>query len=57
MRDEDGPVISKMFYQKLFEGDIITADVIPYALDYAVTKLRESGAPVERWAAFVHVGA
>jgi hypothetical protein len=57
MRDEDGPVVSKAFYEKLFEADTITADAIPYALDHAVRKLRESGAPVERWATFIHVGA
>jgi hypothetical protein len=57
MRDEDGPVVSKAFYEKLFEGDTITADAIPYALDHAVRKLRESGAPVGSWATFIHVGA
>jgi hypothetical protein len=57
MRDEDGPVISKAFYEKLFEADTITADAIPRALDHAVRKLRESGAPVGRWATFIHVGA
>jgi hypothetical protein len=57
MRDEDGPVVSKAFYAKLFEGDTITADAIPYALDHAVRMLRESGAPIGNWATFIHVGA
>jgi hypothetical protein len=57
MRDEDGPVVAKAFYEKLFEGETITADAIPYALDHAIRKLRESGVPVERWATFIHVGA
>jgi hypothetical protein len=57
MRDEDGPVVAKAFYEKLLEGDTITADAVPYALDHAVRKLRESGVPVERWATFIHVGA
>jgi hypothetical protein len=57
MRDEDGPVVAKAFYEKLLEGDAITADAVPYALDYAVRKLRESGAPVGSWATFIHVGA
>jgi hypothetical protein len=57
MRDDDGPVVSKAFYEKLLEGDTITADAIPYALDHAVRTLRESGASVERWATFIHVGA
>jgi hypothetical protein len=57
MRDEDGPFISKAFYEKLFEGDTITADAIPRALDHAVQKLRHSEASIERWATFIHVGA
>jgi hypothetical protein len=38
-------------------GDSITADAVPHALDHAVRKLRESGAPVASWATFIHVGA
>jgi hypothetical protein len=57
MRDEDGPIVSKAFYEKLLEGETITADTIPYALDHAVRKLRESGAPIGSWATFIHVGA
>jgi hypothetical protein len=57
MRDDDGPVIAKAFYEKLFESKTISGDAIPYALDHAVKKLRESGAPVERWATFIHIGA
>jgi hypothetical protein len=33
------------------------AVAIPRALDHAVTKLRESGAPIGSWATFIHVGA
>jgi hypothetical protein len=57
MRDADGPVVSKAFYEKLFEGEMITADAIPRALDHAVTELRKSGAPIGSWATFIHVGA
>jgi hypothetical protein len=57
MRDADGPVVSKAFYEKLLEGETITASTIPYALDHAVRKLRESGAPIWCWAGFIHVGA
>jgi hypothetical protein len=57
MSDQDGPVVAKAFYEKLLEGETITADAIPYALDHAVRKLRESGAPIGRWATFIHVGA
>jgi hypothetical protein len=57
MSDADGPYVAKRFYSKLFEGEVIDVDSIPYALDEAVTALRMSGAPPERWATFVHMGA
>jgi hypothetical protein len=57
MDDADGPRVAKLFYERLFVEDIITLDSIPYALDYAVAELRESGVPPERWATFIHVGA
>jgi hypothetical protein len=57
MNDGDGPFIAKTFYEELFKGDTIDADMIPYALDYAVTKLRETGASPGRWATFIHMGA
>jgi hypothetical protein len=57
MSDVDGPLIAKYFYERLFAEDMITVDAIPYALDYAVTELRKAGAPPERWATFIHVGA
>jgi hypothetical protein len=57
MEDIDGPQVAKLFYEKLFAEDTITLDVIPYALDYAVSELRKSGVPPRRWATFIHVGA
>jgi hypothetical protein len=57
MNDADGPQIAKLFYEKLFSEDIITLDSVPYALDHAVSELRASGVPPERWAPFVHIGA
>jgi hypothetical protein len=57
MKDEDGPAIAGSFYAKLFESDVISTDAIPRALDDAVRRLREGGAPPERWATFIHVGA
>jgi hypothetical protein len=57
MRDEDGPFIAKHFYLTLFKSKMIDLDTIAYALDHAVTALRESGAAPERWATFVHMGA
>jgi hypothetical protein len=57
MNDEDGPYVAERFYKKLFEKERIVADDVAYALDYAVTELRRSGVPPERWATFIHVGA
>jgi hypothetical protein len=57
MKDSDGPVIAKLFYEKLFESKTINAESIPYALDHAVSTIRKSGASWERWATFIHMGA
>jgi hypothetical protein len=57
MRDQDGPRIAKLFYEKLFAKEEISLDDIPYALDYAVGELRRAGVPPERWATFIHMGA
>jgi hypothetical protein len=57
MRDADGPSIAKAFYKHLFESGVIDVTTIAYALDHAVTALRKTGAPPERWAVFVHMGA
>jgi hypothetical protein len=56
MGDEDGPFIARHFYQELFAHQFVGVDSVPYALDYAVAKLRKSGVPPERWATFVHMG-
>jgi hypothetical protein len=57
MNDADGPLVAKLFYERLFAEDVITLDAIPFALGYAVTELRKCGVPPERWATFVHIGA
>lgn len=57
MRDNDGPFITKRFYEKLFAAETIGVDEIAHALNDAVTELRHSGVPPERWATFVHMGA
>jgi hypothetical protein len=57
MRDEDGPVVARRFYERLFESETIDTDAVAYALDEAVAALRASGAPADRWATFVHMGA
>jgi hypothetical protein len=57
MNDADGPLVATLFYEKLFEEEVITVDAIPYALDYAISELRKSGAAPERWTTFIHMGA
>jgi hypothetical protein len=57
MNDQDGPFIAERFYEKVFESETIDVDTIAYALDHAVGELRGSGAPPERWATFIHMGA
>jgi hypothetical protein len=59
MSDADGPQMAKIFYEQLFQKDAvnISPDDVPYALDYAASELRNGGAPPERWATFIHLGA
>jgi hypothetical protein len=57
MGDRDGPFVAKLFYEQLFTAEVIDADAVAYALDHAVAELRYSGAPPERWATFIHMGA
>jgi hypothetical protein len=57
MNDADGPKMAQWFYEALLENETIELDDIPYALDAAVQKLRESGAPPRRWATYMHWGA
>ena len=53
----DGPQVAKWFYENLFAREVIDADSVAYALDYAVGKLRESGVPSHQWVPFIHMGA
>ena len=57
MKDEDGPTISRMVYKELMKKDYLDLDIIPYALNDAVQKLRRMGAPPARWAPYIHIGA
>jgi hypothetical protein len=56
MHDEDGPNVTRWFYEALFARDTLDLDDIAYALDLAIAKLREKGVPASRWAAFIHIG-
>jgi hypothetical protein len=57
MYDMDGPKMAQWFYETLLENEKIELDDIPYALDAAVKRLRDSGASPARWATYVHFGA
>ena len=58
MDDVDGPAVAQIVYEELFsaEAEVLDADVIPYALDLAVRKLRAKGLATSRWAPYVHLG-
>jgi hypothetical protein len=55
--DVDGPKVAKWFYEELLVTEVIDADAVAYALDYAVGQLRELGLSPDRWAPFIHMGA
>jgi CHAT domain-containing protein len=58
MGDIDGPIVAKTVYEELFagDGDILDFNVVPYALDAAVRKLRAQGLEPSRWAPYIHIG-
>jgi hypothetical protein len=60
MGDFDGPVIAESIYASLFadkrESEFLDPDDIPYALDNAVQKLRNSGLDPSFWATYIHMG-
>jgi hypothetical protein len=56
MDDADGPDVARWFYENLFEQTELDLDHIAYALDEAVTKLRQTGVPASRWALLIHMG-
>jgi hypothetical protein len=57
MNDSDGPSVARWFYEDVLSRDVIDANTIAYALDRAVTELRERRVPPRRWATFIHMGA
>jgi hypothetical protein len=60
MGDLDGPVIAESIYSSLFKRDLesefFNPDDIPYALDEAVRRLRDSGLGPHFWATYIHIG-
>lgn len=54
--DADGPIVSKIVYQRLFsEGKPDVTDSAE-ALHVAVQSLRKQGVPFQRWMPFIHMG-
>lgn len=56
INDEDGPRIAQAVYTRLFQTEYLDLDAIPFALDAAVSKLRQEGAPPSRWVPYIHMG-
>lgn len=58
MSDIDGPLVASHIYDQIFsgEGEYLDPNVIPYALDEAVQRLRADRVPPSRWATFIHLG-
>jgi hypothetical protein len=57
MNDIDGPYVAQKVYKDIFRDGKLDLESVPYALDVAVSELRNSGVPASRWATYVHVGA
>jgi hypothetical protein len=57
MNDADGPEVAELVYDALFTVKSFNSDIIPYALDLSIQRLRMLGVPPSRWATFVHIGA
>jgi hypothetical protein len=60
MGDLEGPVVAESVYTALFKAgdpsEHLDPDDVPYALDDAVRKMRESGLDPSFWATYVHIG-
>jgi hypothetical protein len=60
MRDLEGPIVAESIYSALFpagdDAEFLDPDAVPYALDDAIRKLRDSGLDPSFWATYVHIG-
>jgi hypothetical protein len=60
MRDNEGPKVAESIYSALFndgdDSEFLDPDAVPYALDDAVSKMRDSGLDPSLWATYVHIG-
>jgi hypothetical protein len=58
MEDIDGPAVAKSVYEEVFKdkSKYMDPDVIAYALDAAVCRLRRDRKDPRRWAPYIHLG-
>src|SRR4051812_29939231 len=56
IKDEDGPKVADEVYAELFKDGKADYTRAPYALHYAIQKLRSDGAPFLSWMPFIHMG-
>jgi hypothetical protein len=56
MNEEDGPDVTRWVHEGLLARERLELDDVAYALDAAITKLRQKGVSVSRWAALIHIG-
>jgi hypothetical protein len=60
MGDSEGPEIAEGIYSALFKenpaSECLDPEIVPYALDDVVQKLRRSGLDPSFWATYVHIG-
>jgi hypothetical protein len=56
MNDMDGPFMAEHIYTQIFKEGHLDLVAVPYALDRAVRRLRETGVHPSRWATYVHIG-
>ncbi|TFK45056.1 CHAT domain-containing protein [Crucibulum laeve] len=54
--DSDAPQVAENFYKQLFKDGVPDPRNAARALDHAVEKLRDSGAPYLSWVPFIHIG-
>lgn len=59
MDDVDGPDVAEAVYEELLSSDTdeLDLDLVPYALDQAVLKMRQKRLSASRWAPYLHIGA
>ncbi|TFK45053.1 CHAT domain-containing protein [Crucibulum laeve] len=54
--DRDAPQVAEDFYKRVFKDGVPDPRNAARALDHAVEKLRDGGAPYLSWVPFIHIG-